>query len=130
MWKSIDDNQRGGISMIVKKYAKANNKFLPDYDPSQPSSFIMYLDANNLYGWAMSQPLPISNFQWLRKGIQFSRIGIIVQDGISPGKRRVIKWRTCPRIRKWGYLSGAISIILSRFMINTMITHLLQNGSL
>lgn len=57
---------RGGCSGIMKRYAKANNKFLGDrYDPSLPSSFILYLDANNLYGWAMRQKLPYDEFQWI-----------------------------------------------------------------
>ena len=58
--------KRGGISSVGhQRYFKANNKYLPDYDPQQPSSYIMYLDANNLYGWAMSQPLPYAGFKWL-----------------------------------------------------------------
>ena len=57
---------RGGISMVSKRYAKANNPLVPDYDASKPNSYIMYLDANNLYGWAMSKPLPKSNFKWKR----------------------------------------------------------------
>lgn len=56
---------RGGISMISNKYGKANNKYLNNYDPAQPSKYITYLDANNLYGWAMSQPLPYGEFDWL-----------------------------------------------------------------
>ena len=57
---------RGGISMVSKRYAKANNPLVPDYDPSKPNSYIMYLDANNLYGWAMSKPLPKRDFKWKR----------------------------------------------------------------
>ena len=58
--------QRGSISSIGhQRYFKATNKYLPDYDPIKPSSFIMYLDANNLYGWAMSQPLQYAGFKWL-----------------------------------------------------------------
>ena len=48
----------GGISMVSKRYAKANNPMVEGYDSSKPKSHILYLDANNLYGWAMSQPLP------------------------------------------------------------------------
>ena len=49
---------RGGISYIAKRYAKAGNKYMNDYDPKKPSTFISYLDMNNLYGWAMSEYLP------------------------------------------------------------------------
>lgn len=51
--------------MITHRYAKANNKYLQDYDPEKPTSFIIYKDANNLYGHAMSQPLPIGDFKWM-----------------------------------------------------------------
>ena len=56
---------RGGISMITTRYAEANNKYMKEYDQSKPDSFIFYLDANNLYGWAMSQLLPVSDFKWM-----------------------------------------------------------------
>ena len=49
---------RGGISHISKRYGQANNKYMKDYDPDEPSTYIQYLDANNVYGWAMSQSLP------------------------------------------------------------------------
>ena len=62
----VERGVRGGISMVSKRYAKANNTMLPDYDPSKPNSYIIYLDANNLYGWAMSKPLPIRDFKWKR----------------------------------------------------------------
>ena len=62
----IERGMRGGISMASKRYAKANNLLVGGYDPSEPKRYITYLDANNLYGWAMSKPLPKSNFKWKR----------------------------------------------------------------
>ena len=56
---------RGGISTITHRHNKANNKYLSSYNPAKESSFIIYLDANNLYGWSMSQALPTKNFQWV-----------------------------------------------------------------
>ena len=62
----IERGMRGGISMASKTYAKANNPLVDGYDPSKEKKYIMYLDANNLYGWAMNKPLPKSNFKWKR----------------------------------------------------------------
>ena len=58
---------RGGITQAVCKYASANNKYMGDslFDPKSESSYLQYLDANNLYGWAMSQPLPTGGFKWV-----------------------------------------------------------------
>ena len=56
---------RGGISYIAKIYSKGNNKYMQFYGDKNPSKFIMYLDANNLYGWATSQYLPYGEFQCL-----------------------------------------------------------------
>ena len=58
---------RGVISYIDKRHSKANNKYMKSYDTSEENQFIMYLDANNLYGWAMSQYLPYSRYKWLGK---------------------------------------------------------------
>ena len=58
----IEKGLRGGISYIAKRCAKANNKYMYDYDPKKPSTFISYLDMNNLYGWAMSEYLPYEGF--------------------------------------------------------------------
>ena len=63
----IEKGIRGGISNAFKRYAKANNKFMKDFDPAEKSSFIVYLDANNLYGWAMSKPLPVGGFEWMNE---------------------------------------------------------------
>ena len=56
----VERGMRGGISMVSKRYAKANNPLVPEYDPSKPKIFIMYLDANNN---AMSKPLPKRDFK-------------------------------------------------------------------
>ena len=62
----VERGIHGGISMVSKRHAKANNPLVSGYDESKPNSYIMYLDANNLYGWAMSKPLPKSGFKWKR----------------------------------------------------------------
>ena len=61
----IEKGMRGGISTITHRHAVANNKYMKDYNPEVESSYIMYLDANNLYGWAMSKSLPFKDFKWL-----------------------------------------------------------------
>ena len=65
MLMMFEKGRTGGISHISKRYASANNKYMKDFDESKPSTFIQYLDANNLYGWAMSQKLPTGGFKWM-----------------------------------------------------------------
>ena len=65
MFQFIEKGMRGGISYIANRYGKANNKYMKDYNEKAPSKYIMYLDANNLYGWAMSQYLPTGGFRWM-----------------------------------------------------------------
>ena len=65
MVQFIEKGLRGGISYIANRYGKANNKYMKEYDEKAPSKYIMYLDANNLYGWAMSQYLPTGGFRWM-----------------------------------------------------------------
>ena len=57
---------RGGITQAVRKYASANNKYMGDkFNPNEDTTYLQYIDANNLYGWAMSQPLPTGGFKWV-----------------------------------------------------------------
>ena len=56
---------RGGIWNAADHYAKANNKYMEDYDEIKESSYLQYWDLNNLYGWTMSQKLPTYNFEWV-----------------------------------------------------------------
>ena len=65
MFQFIEKGMRGGISYIANRYGIANNKYMKKYDEKAPSKYIMYLDANNLYGWAMSQYLPTGGFRWM-----------------------------------------------------------------
>ena len=59
----VEEGIRGGICHSIHRYAKANNKYMNNYNENEESSYIQYLDANNLYGWAMSQKLPVNNFK-------------------------------------------------------------------
>ena len=63
---------RGGICHAIHRYAKANNKYMKDYDEKEESSYIQYLDANNLYGRAMPQKLPVSGFKWEKDMLKFT----------------------------------------------------------
>ena len=72
----IEKGLRGGISYIAKRYAKANDKYMNDYDPKKPSTFISYLDMNNLYGWAISEYLPYEGFEWLKNVDEFDVMSI------------------------------------------------------
>ena len=65
MFQFIEKGMRGGISYIANRFGSANNKYMKEYDDKAPSKYIMYLDANNLYGWAMSQYLPTGGFKWM-----------------------------------------------------------------
>ena len=56
---------RGGITQAVHRYASANNPYMEEYDKDKDTNYLQYLDTNNLYGWAMSQPLPTGGFRWI-----------------------------------------------------------------
>ena len=68
----VEKSIRGGTCHPVYRYAKANNKYMADYDKSKEPSYIQYWDANNLYGWAMLQKLPVNNFEWIKDTSQFN----------------------------------------------------------
>ena len=66
MYLFIEKGLRGGIYDIAKRYAKANNKYMNNYDPTKPSMYISFLDMNNLHIWAMGSYLPYGGFKWLK----------------------------------------------------------------
>ena len=61
----VEKGERGGVSQISHRLATANNALAPNYNDKMPNSYIMYWDANNLYGWSMSQYLPYGCFSWV-----------------------------------------------------------------
>ena len=82
----IERGMGSGISMVSKRFAKANNPLIEGYNPSKPTNYITFLDANNLCGWAMSLPLPKKGFHWKR---------------VMPTEEQIIK-------RKWTSKKGWI----------------------
>ena len=63
----VEKGIRGGMCQAIHKYAKANNKYMKNYDKNIESLSIEYSDENNLYGWAMSQKLPVNDFKWVKQ---------------------------------------------------------------
>ena len=86
MFQFIEKGMRSGVSYIANRYGKVNNKYMKEYDEKAPSKYIMYLDANNLYGWAMSQYLPKGNFKWMSdkeiERIDLGKYGVDSKKGL------------------------------------------------
>ena len=59
----VEEGIRGGICHSIQRYTKTNNKYIKNYDENEKSSYIQYLNANNLYGWVMSQKFPVNGFK-------------------------------------------------------------------
>ena len=68
----VEKGIRGGICHSIYRYAKANNRYMKDYDKNKELSYVQYWNINNLYGWAMSQKLPVNNFEWIKDTSQFN----------------------------------------------------------
>ena len=63
----VEKGIRGVIRHEIHRYGKENDKYMKNYDKNIMSSYLEYLDANNLYGWGMSQKLPVNGFKWVKK---------------------------------------------------------------
>ena len=86
MLMMVEKGIRGGICHAIHRYAKVNNKYLKNYNKNIESSYLMYLDANNLYEWAMFQKLPVNGFKWKKNVSKFDEefiknmMKIVIQD--------------------------------------------------
>ena len=69
----VEKGTRGRICHTIHRYAEANNKYVKNYDKNIESSYLMYLDANILYGWEMSQRLPVDGWKWIKKLFKFNK---------------------------------------------------------
>jgi len=111
MHSFIENNIRGGVSAVSNRYAKANNSYTGDgLDETQHPSYVCYLDANNLCGYAMSQPQPTSNFRFVRENeIRYLDITNIPDDELrttkpwhavclASGMLAVSAARPCPKV--------------------------------
>ena len=81
----IEEGIRGGVAMISHRYAQANASGMENYDATKRNSYMMYLDTNISYGWAMSQLLPTSNFKWLTEEKMEELDVMMVPDDSSRG---------------------------------------------
>ena len=72
----VEKGIRGGICQAMYRYAAANNTYIKSYDKDIECSYIIYLDINNLYGWEMSQKLPLDGFEWVENTSKFSKMFI------------------------------------------------------
>ena len=68
----VEKGIRGGICQAIHRCAKINNKYMKNYNKDIISSYLMYLDASNLYGWGMSQKLPVNGFKWIKNLPRFN----------------------------------------------------------
>ena len=68
----VEKGIRGGICHVIYRCAKSNNKYMKEHDKNKEWSYLQYWHVNNLYGWAMSQKLPVNNFEWMKDTSQLN----------------------------------------------------------
>jgi len=79
----VERDIRGDLRQCSNKYARANNRYMQSYDPSKPSSYLIYYDVNNLYGWTMCQLLPYADFRWVDDIFNFNVMDIELDIELS-----------------------------------------------
>lgn len=84
MVQFIEKGMRGGLSYIANRHGTAHNKYMTGCDSNKPSKYIMYLDANTLYGWALSQCLSAGGFKWLTQ----KQINMLKIQTLTPASKR------------------------------------------
>uniref|UniRef100_A0A1I7TZ65 DNA-directed DNA polymerase n=1 Tax=Caenorhabditis tropicalis TaxID=1561998 RepID=A0A1I7TZ65_9PELO len=85
MYNFIEKGIRGGMCNAMLRYSKANNKYMSNYNPAEESKYLLYLDANNLYGWAMSQKLPYDDFEFINVEVEMTQKSIKLDKPIYVG---------------------------------------------
>ena len=112
----VEKGVRGGMSHAMHKYAKANNKYIKNYNESKDSSYIYYLDVKKLYGWAMIQKLPVDSFKWKKKTKIWRRL---YKKTYDEGSNKAYIFEVdvaCPK--KLHDLHGHLPFLLERIKIN------------
>ena len=71
MLSMVEKVVRDGLCHSINRYVTANNKYMKDYDKNKEQSYLKYWDKNNLYGWTMSQRLPVNGFEWVENISEF-----------------------------------------------------------
>ena len=83
MFLMVEKCIRGRIYHSIYWYAKANNKYMKEYDKNKELSYLKYWDVNNLYGWAMLQELPVNNFEWIKDTFQLNKEFIYKEESVE-----------------------------------------------
>ena len=96
----VEKGIRGGICHSIHRYAKANNKYMQNYNSNEESSYIQYLDTNNLYGWAMSKKLSVNGFKWFDTSETSNKINEDFIKNYNENMIKAIFWKWMLNIQK------------------------------
>ena len=105
------------VIYTIHWYVKANNTYIKEYDKNNESSYLKYLDVNNLYGWALSQKLPVNRFEWIEETSQFDEDFLTNYNNESDEGYLMLIWSWCSVPRKITWTSWWL-IIFTRKIEN------------